>query len=48
MAKWRNVKTGAVVEVTSELSGAWVKVEESAKVEETEANKPKKKTTKKK
>lgn len=47
MAKWRNVKTGAVVEVTSELSGAWVKVEEPKKEEETETKPKRKKTTKK-
>lgn len=45
--KWRNVKTGAIVEVTSELAGSWVKVEEPKK-EKTETKTPTKKRTTKK
>lgn len=45
--KYRSKKTGAIIEVESELSGEWESVEKSATPKPAEVA-PKKKTTKKK
>ena len=46
--KYRSRKTGAIIEVESELSGKWEPVEKSTTPKPAEESAPKKKTTKKK
>lgn len=40
--KYKNTETGAIVDVRSELSGAWVPVEEEPKKQKETADKDKK------
>ena len=46
--KYRNKKTGAIIEADSVLTGKWEPVEKSATPKPAEESAPKKKTTKKK